>query len=333
LLYARFWTKFLFDLGLIPFDEPFKKLINQGMILGRSSYVYRLKSSNTFVSYGLKDEHDCFPVHVDIALVDNDLLDLEGFKKWLPEYADAAFVLESNGTYVCGHEVEKMSKSKFNVQTPDELIDKYGADTLRMYEMFLGPIEQSKPWDTKGITGVHGFLKKFWRLYHSEGTFTLSEENPTAEEWRILHKTIKKVREDIDRFSLNTVVSTLMIAVNELTEVKCNKRKILKDLNLLLAPYAPYITAEIWEKMFGQTTLINDAKFPEFDASYLVESTFSYPVSFNGKMRFLVELNLSMEIKDIEQVIRGMEETQKWLDGKEPKKFIIVPGKIVNVVI
>jgi leucyl-tRNA synthetase len=333
LLYARFWTKFLFDLGLIPFDEPFKKLINQGMILGRSSYVYRLKSSNTFVSYGLKDEHDCFPVHVDIALVDNDLLDLEGFKKWLPEYADAAFVLESNGTYVCGHEVEKMSKSKFNVQTPDELIDKYGADTLRMYEMFLGPIEQSKPWDTKGITGVHGFLKKFWRLYHSEGTFTLSEENPTAEEWRILHKTIKKVREDIDRFSLNTVVSTLMIAVNELTEVKCNKRKILKDLNLLLAPYAPYITAEIWEKMFGQTTLINDAKFPEFDASYLVESTFSYPVSFNGKMRFLVELDLSMEIKDIEQVIRGMEETQKLLDGKEPKKFIIVPGKIVNVVI
>lgn len=333
LLYARFWTKFLFDLGLIPFDEPFKKLINQGMILGRSSYVYRLKSSNTFVSYGLKDEYDCFPVHVDIALVDNDLLDLEGFKKWLPEYADATFVLESNGTYVCGHEVEKMSKSKFNVQTPDELIDKYGADTLRMYEMFLGPIEQSKPWDTKGITGVHGFLKKFWRLYHSEGTFTLSEENPTAEEWRILHKTIKKVREDIDRFSLNTVVSTLMIAVNELTEVKCNKRKILKDLNLLLAPYAPYITAEIWEKMFGQTTLINDAKFPEFDASYLVESTFSYPVSFNGKMRFLVELDLSMEIKDIEQVIRGMEETQKWLDGKDPKKFIIVPGKIVNVVI
>jgi len=333
LLYARFWTKFLCDLGIVPFDEPFKKLINQGMILGRSSYVYRLKAKNTFVSHGLKEAHECFPVHVDIALVENDLLNLEGFKNWLPEYKNAEFILEPNGTYVCGYEVEKMSKSKFNVQTPDELVEKYGADTLRMYEMFLGPIEQSKPWDIKGITGVHGFLKKFWRLYHSNGVFGLSEETPTSEEWRVLHKTIKKVREDIDRFSLNTVVSSMMIAVNELTDLKCNKKQILTDLNLLLAPYAPYITAEIWEKIAGKNTLINDAKFPEFDESYLVESTFSYPISFNGKMRFTVELDLSLDINEIEKLILNMEETKKWLDGKFPKKMIIVPGRIVNVVI
>ena len=268
LIYARFWCKFLFDIGLVPFDEPFQKMINQGMILGRSSFVYRVVGSNTFVSKGLLNQYETTPIHVDISLVDNDQLNLEAFKKWRPDFNDAKFVLEDN-VYWCGHEVEKMSKSKHNVQTPDELVERFGADTLRMYEMFLGPVEQSKPWDTKGITGVHGFLKKYWRLFHLNGSFETSETEPTKEALKSLHKTIKKVREDLDRFSFNTGVSTFMICVNELSDMKCNNRAVLEQLTILLAPYAPHITEEIWEKMGHESGTLYGATYPAFNPQYL----------------------------------------------------------------
>ncbi len=333
LLYARFWTKFLFDLGYIPFEEPFQKMINQGMILGRSSFVYRLTNENTLVSFSKKEGLQVTPIHVDISLVDNDVLDIEAFKVWRSEFQDAKFILEDNGTYVCGSEVEKMSKSKYNVQTPDELVEKFGADTLRMYEMFLGPLEQSKPWDTKGITGVHSFLKKYWRLFHINNDFAVSEDEPSKESMKVLHKTIKKLRDDLDRFSFNTGVSSFMICVNELTDQKCNNRRVLEQLTVLMAPYAPHITEEIWEKLGNTSGSINEAKYPVFDKQYLIESSFDYPVSFNGKLRFKLNLPLDLKVEEIEQFVLANEETQKWLDGTAPKKCIIVPGKIINLVI
>lgn len=333
LLYARFWCKFLYDLGYVPFQEPFKKMINQGMILGRSSFVYRIVGENTLVSAGLKESFDTQPIHVDISMVENDVLNVEQFKLWRPEYKDAKFVLESSGVFRCGYEIEKMSKSKYNVQTPDELVEQFGADTLRMYEMFLGPVEQSKPWNTQGITGVHGFLKKYWRLFHPKGQFAVENTTPTKEDLKILHKTIRKIREDLDRFSFNTGVSTFMICVNELTESKCNNREILAPLTVLLAPFAPHLTEELWQLLGNEPGSLYNAPYPEFNADFIQESSHDYPVSFNGKMRFKINLPLDLSIKEIEQAVFAQTETQKWLEGKQPKKWIIVPGKIVNVVI
>ena len=333
LLYARFWTKFLFDQGYIPFEEPFQKMINQGMILGRSSFVYRVQGENKLVSNGLKSNYETNPVHVDISIVDNDKLDIEAFKKWRPEFANSEFICEENGDYICGSEVEKMSKSKYNVQTPDELVEKFGADTLRMYEMFLGPLEQSKPWDTKGITGVHGFLKKYWRLFHLNGNFEVSDMEPTKDALKTLHKTIKKLRDDLDRFSFNTGVSSFMICVNELTDQKCNNRPVLEQLTILMAPYAPHVTEEIWSKLGYEAGTLIDATYPEFNEAHLVESAYNYPVSFNGKMRFVLNLSLDLSIEQIQEQVMAHADTIKWLEGKTPKKFIIVPGKIINMVL
>lgn len=332
LLYARFWTKFLYDMGYISFDEPFKKLINQGMILGRSSFVYRDKETGKFVSVSKKDDFDTIALHVDINLVDSDRLDIEAFKKSRPDYANAEFILEEDGTYVCGHEVEKMSKSKFNVQTPDELVEKFGADTLRMYEMFLGPLEQAKPWDTKGINGVHNFLRKLWRLFHNgQGELEVVDQQPQPEALKTLHKTIKKVTEDLERYSFNTPVSAFMIAVNELTDQKCNNKAVLGDLLVLLAPFGPHIAEELWKKL-GNTTSIAYAQWPEFKEEFLVENSFDYPVSFNGKMRFKIALPTDMGKEDVEKTVLASEQAQKYLEGNQPKKVIVVPGRIVNIV-
>lgn len=334
LLYARFWTKFLYDMGYIPFDEPFQKMINQGMILGRSSFVYRIKDTNKFVTASKKSNFDTTPIHADISLVDNDVLDIEGFKKWRSDFSDAEFILEENGTYICGHEVEKMSKSKYNVQTPDELVEKFGADTLRMYEMFLGPLEQSKPWDTKGINGVHNFLRKFWRLFHDQdGNVSLSSDNPTKDNLKTLHKTIKKIEDDLERFSFNTGVSNFMICANELTDQKCNNKEILEQLTILLSPYAPHIAEELWVKLGHEAGTILQASFPKFNAEYLVEAAHAYPVSFNGKMRFKIELPTTMGKEEVEKAVLADEQSQKWLEGNPPKKVIVVPGKIVNIVV
>ncbi|MCX7696940.1 MAG: class I tRNA ligase family protein [Bacteroidales bacterium] len=442
LIYARFWNKFLYDLGMVPNDEPFKKLINQGMIQGRSNFVYRVKPEAMaefilweliknkqlgvlfeknekndecvcdFVchekklyidvsrhqsiletldqkknyaqskGYGLlvfnlndvilhtddviekiKDflngqdipvyepmsiweekpifvskniygrEHFSFPMHVDINLVHNDILDIEGFKRWRPEFRDAEFILEENGKYYCGYEIEKMSKSRYNVQNPDEIIEKYGADTLRMYEMFLGPVEQSKPWDTNGIEGVYRFLKKFWRRYVDEnGEIKMSQEEPTSQEWKILHSTIKKITEDIERFSLNTCISTFMICVNELTALNCRKEKILKPLLILIHPFAPHIAEELWHRMGNEHTITYEP-YPVYDEKYLIEDTIQYPVSFNGKMRFLITVPVGATEEEIKQKILSSSEGQKWLQGKEPKRWVIVPNKIINVVV
>jgi len=332
LVYSRFWNKFLFDLGIVCKDEPFKKLINQGMIQGRSNFVYRIKNSNKFVSYGLRKEYDVTAIHVDVNIVHNDVLNLEKFIAWRPEFKDAEFILE-DGKYHCGNAVEKMSKSMYNVVNPDVIIKQYGADTLRLYEMFLGPLEISKPWDTSGIEGVHRFLKKLWRLYfNAEGNFTISEEKPTPQEQKTIHKTIKKINEDIERFSFNTSVSAFMICVNELTDLKCNKREVLEKLTIILSPFAPHIAEELWSQL-GQTKSITDAEFPKFDETYLVENTKTYPISFNGKVRFTVDLPLSAKKDEIEKHIMELDTTKKWLDGKNPKKVIVVPGKIVNIVI
>jgi leucyl-tRNA synthetase len=332
LIYARFWSMFLFDIGLACKAEPFKKLINQGKIQGRSSFVYRVRGENTFVSLNLRGEYDTIPIHVDISFVENDMLDTAAFKKWRPEFSNAKFVLE-NGKYMCGWEIEKMSKSKHNVQNPDELIEKYGADTLRLYEMFLGPLEHHKPWDTKGIEGVFRFIRKLWRLYHTpEGVFMPADEEPGDAEWKVLHKTIKKVREDIERFSFNTAVSSFMICVNELTELGCSKQKILEPLTILISPYAPHIAEELWHK-FGHEQSIACAEYPAWDKKYLVEDTFLYPVSFNGKLRFKLEFPLDMSKEEIEKKVLGAEEAQKWLEGKPPRKVIVVPKRIINVVV
>ncbi len=340
LIYSRFWNKFLSDLGIVCEEEPFKKLINQGMIQGRSNFVYRIKNTNTFVSLGLKDQYDVTPLHVDVNIVSNDILDLEAFKNWNPEYKTAEFILE-DGKYICGWAVEKMSKSMFNVVNPDDIVNKFGADTLRLYEMFLGPLEQSKPWDTQGIEGVFRFLKKTWRLYHpNDGDFNVSNEKPTADELKILHKTIRKIEDDTNRFSFNTAVSTFMIAVNELADLKCNKREILEPLAILLSSYTPHIAEELWEKCRGEgeacltpTGSISQAVFPKFEEKYVIENTFTYPVSFNGKTRFMLELPIDMPNADIEKTVLAHADSQKWLNGAAPKKVIIVPKKIVNVVV
>lgn len=332
LLYARFWNKFLFDMGLTVRQEPFRKLINQGKIQGRSSFVYRVAGTNKFVSFNLKDDYETAPMHVDISLVNNDVLDTEGFRKWRPDLADAEFILE-DGKYICGFAIEKMSKSLYNVINPDDLIAEYGADTLRLYEMFLGPLEQSKPWDTNGVEGVFRFIRKFWRLFHDAGTtFCVTDEEPTPEELRVLHKTIKKVQEDIERFSFNTVVSTFMICANELSDLKCSKRAILEPLVILISPYAPHLAEELWQKL-GHEPSVSKASFPEFNEKYLVENTFNYPVSFNGKMRFMMTFPLDMPVPEIEKAVLAAPESQKWLQGHAPKKMIVVPKKIVNVVI
>jgi len=388
LLYARFWTKFLSDMGHIGFDEPFQKMINQGMILGRSSFVYRanlvidynsdnfddsseqdfsdfLFNNPVFISAGLKDNPESADasavleeirqrfmknlewnlydiklgplttaIHTDISLVENDVLDMEGFRNWREEYKNALFITEANGTYVCGSEVEKMSKSKYNVQTPDELVEKFGADTLRMYEMFLGPLEQSKPWDTKGINGVHNFLRKLWRLFHdTNGQLAISYEVPSKDMLKVLHRTIQKLSVDLERFSFNTGVSNFMIAVNELGELKCNHHDILQQLIILLSPYAPHISEELWVKLGNDPGTINTAPFPVFNPEYLVADAFSYPISFNGKVRFSLELPADMSAKEIEAHVLSLENTQKWLEGNTPKKLIVVLGRIVNIVI
>ncbi len=331
LLYVRFWTKFLKDLGYINIDEPAKKLINQGMIQGRSSFVYRENGTNKFISSGLLSNHSTYPINVDVNIVTNDVLDINAFKNWRDDYKNAEFILE-DGKYICGVEVEKMSKSKYNVVTPDDICDKYGADTLRLYEMFLGPLEQSKPWNTNGITGVHGFLKKLWRLFYSTGTFIVSEEEPTKAELKKLHKTIKKITEDIERFSFNTSVSNFMICVNELTDLKCNKRKILEPLLILISPYAPHIAEELWLQL-GNKETITFQNFPVVNENYLIDDAFNYPVSFNGKMRFQIELPTSLTAQEIEKEILSREEVIKQLAGATPKKIIIVPKKIVNFVV
>ncbi|WP_289157640.1 leucine--tRNA ligase [uncultured Muribaculum sp.] len=331
LIYGRFWNKFLYDLGLVVKDEPFKKLINQGMIQGRSNFVYRIKDTNTFVSYGLKGEYDVTPIHVDVNIVSNDILDLDKFRAWRPEFNDAEFILD-NGKYECGYAVEKMSKSMFNVVNPDDIVERYGADTLRLYEMFLGPLEQSKPWDTNGIDGVNRFLKRLWGLFYKGDEFLVADGEPTRDELKSLHKLIKKVTWDIENFSFNTSIAAFMICVNELTTLKCHNREILSQLIVLLAPFAPHITEELWHAL-GNDTTIFDASWPAFNEEYLKESTVTMAVSFNGKARFNIEVPVDMARDDIEKTALENEGAAKWLEGKTVRKIIVVPGKIVNIVV
>ena len=331
LVYSRFWNKFLFDLGLSCEDEPFKKLVNQGMIQGRSNFVYRIKGTNNFVSLNLKDEYDVTPIHVDVNIVHNDILDIDAFRNWSPEYKTAEFILE-NGKYICGWAIEKMSKSMYNVVNPDDIVDKYGADTLRLYEMFLGPLEQSKPWDTNGIDGVHRFLRRVWSLFYKNGELNLSDDEPTKEELKTLHKLIKKLSFDIENFSFNTSVSAFMICINELTSLKCNKRLILSQFIICLAPFAPHISEELWH-VLGNTNTVCDANWPELNEDYLVEDAFPYSISFNGKSRFVLEFPADATNTEIEDAVLNHQNSQKWIDGKTPKKVIIVPKKIVNVVV
>ncbi|MBS9767105.1 MAG: leucine--tRNA ligase [Flavobacteriaceae bacterium] len=331
LLYARFWQKFLFDRGVVPVDEFAKKLINQGMITGESAFVYREAGTNKFYSKGLIEGKEVQKIHADVSFVNlSNELDIERFKNWREEYKDAEFILE-NGKYIVGREVEKMSKSKYNVVNPDEICEEFGADSLRLFEMFLGPLEQSKPWKTAGISGVYSFLKKLWRLFYNGEEFSVSDDNPTPDELKTLHKTIKKVEEDIENFSFNTSVSTFMIAVNELSSQKCNKRQILEPLLVLISPYAPHIAEELWQKL-GHNSSISTEPFPKFEEKYLVESTKTYPISFNGKMRFTLDLPMDMPKDEIEKTVMAHEKTQAQLAGREPKKVIVVPGKIVNIV-
>ena len=331
LIYSRFWNKFLYDYGYVCEPEPFKKLINQGMIQGRSNFVYRIKDTNTFVSLNLKKDYDVTPIHVDVNIVSNDVLDIDKFRAWRPEFHDAEFILE-NGKYVCGYAIEKMSKSMFNVVNPDDIVERYGADTLRLYEMFLGPIEQSKPWDTNGIDGVNRFLKKLWGLFYKGDDCVITDEKPSAEALKSLHKLIKKVTFDIEHFSYNTSVSAFMICINELSSMKCTSREIYNDLVVVLAPFAPHIAEELWHKL-GNDTTVCDAKWPEFNEAYLVEQSVKYVVSFNGKPRFNIEVATGTDKAEVERLALTNEAATKWLDGKTPKKVIVVPNKIVNVVI
>jgi leucyl-tRNA synthetase len=331
LLYVRFWTKFLNDLGLIPVIEPAKKLINQGMIQGTSAFVYRINGTNKYVSNNLKKDYETTALHVDVNIVNNNVLDIEAFKTWREEYKNAEFILE-DGKYICGSEVEKMSKSKWNVVSPDLMVEQYGADCLRLYEMFLGPLELSKPWNTNGITGVSNFIRKLWRLYHNGDALNISEEAATKDELKVLHKTTKKITSDIENFSFNTSVSNFMICVNELTDLKCNKREILEPLAIMIAPYAPHVAEELWNKL-GHKETITYATFPVCNESYLVESSFNYPISFNGKTRFFQEYDLSLTKEQVEKEVVSLEQTQKYLEGKTPKKIIVVHNKIVNIVI
>jgi leucyl-tRNA synthetase len=331
LIYSRFWNKFLFDRGYVCEEEPFKKLINQGMIQGRSNFVYRIQGSNTFVSCGLKDQYDTMEIHVNVNIVENDRLDIEAFKNWMPDYADAEFILE-DGEYICGWAIEKMSKSMFNVVNPDMICERYGADTLRMYEMFLGPLEQSKPWDTRGIDGVHRFLRKFWRLYHERGAFAVSDAKATPAELKVLHKLIAKVQSDIESFSFNTSVSAFMIAVNELSDLKCDKREILEPLVILISPFAPHIAEEIWSSL-GHKKSISTASYPEYVEEYTIEDSFEYPVSFNGKLRFKITLPLSISPEEAKAAVLADPMTERYLQGGTPKKIIVVHSKIINVVV
>ena len=331
LIYSRFWNKFLFDLGTVCEDEPFRRLVNQGMIQGRSNFVYRIKNTNTFVSFGLKDQYDVQPIHVDVNIVSNDKLDLEAFKAWQPDFHNAEFILE-DGQYVCGWAIEKMSKSMHNVVNPDTIIERYGADTLRFYEMFLGPLEQSKPWDTNGIDGVHRFLKKLWNLYWAGDSVKVTDEAASKDELKSLHKLIKKVTADIENFSFNTSVSAFMICVNELTSLATNKREILKPLLILLSPYAPHIAEELWHAI-GEEGSVVTAEWPELNEAYLVEDNFTYPVSFNGKTRFMLSLPVTLTPQEVEAAVLSAPEAEKWLEGKTPRKVIVVPKRIVNIVL
>ena len=331
LIYSRFWNKFLFDLGYVCEKEPFRKLINQGMIQGRSNFVYRIINTNTFVSLGLKDQYETTEIHVDVNIVRNDRLDLEAFKAWMPDFANAEFILE-DGEYICGWAIEKMSKSMFNVVNPDLICDTYGADTLRLYEMFLGPLEQSKPWDTKGIDGVNRFIRKVWRLFYDRDGLIVTDEKATPEELKALHKLIGKVRADIEAFSFNTAVSAFMIAVNELTDLKCSKREILEQLIVLLAPFTPHIAEELWEAL-GHKESITYATFPEYIEAYTIENTCTYAVSFNGKTRFTVDLPLDMPREEVDAHVRSLDQTAKYVAGGNIVKVIVVPGKIVNIVV
>jgi len=331
LIYSRFWNKFVYDLGLVVEDEPFRKLVNQGMIQGRSNFVYRIKDTNTFVSLGLKDQYDTTPIHVDVNIVYNDQLDLEAFRAWRPEYATADFILE-DGKYICGWAVEKMSKSMYNVVNPDMIVERYGADTLRLYEMFLGPLEQSKPWDTNGIDGVHRFLRKLWGLYYSADGLRVTDTPATKEELKSLHKLIRKVTQDVEQFSFNTSVAAFMICINELQGLKTASREVLQPLLILLAPFAPHIAEELWHAIGEETTIVA-AQWPEYDEKLLVEDSFKYPVSFNGKTRFTIELPREASQDEIREAVLSADEAQKWLEGKTPKKVIIVPGRIINIVL
>ena len=331
LIYSRFWNKFVYDLGLVVEDEPFRKLVNQGMIQGRSNFVYRIKDTNTFVSLGLKDQYDTTPIHVDVNIVSNDQLDLDAFRAWRPEYAAADFILEE-GKYICGWAVEKMSKSMYNVVNPDMIVERYGADTLRLYEMFLGPLEQSKPWDTNGIDGVHRFLRKLWGLYYSTEGLRVTDAPASKDELKSLHKLIRKVTQDVEQFSFNTSVAAFMICINELQGLKTASREILQPLLILLAPFAPHIAEELWHALGEETTIVA-ATWPEYNEQLLVEDSVKYPVSFNGKTRFTMEFAREASQDAIREAVLSAEEAQKWLEGKTPKKVIIVPGRIINIVL
>lgn len=331
LIYSRFWNKFLFDLGEICEDEPFRKLINQGMIQGRSNFVYRIKDTNTFVSYNLRKDYDVTPIHVDVNIVSNDILDTEAFRNWRPDYADAEFILE-DGKYVCGYAVEKMSKSMFNVVNPDDIVDRYGADTLRLYEMFLGPLEQSKPWDTNGIDGVNRFIKRMWSLFYKGDELLVTDGEADAEAMKSIHKLIKKVTSDIEAFSYNTSISAFMICVNELNQQKCHNRHVLSQLIIVLAPFAPHVAEELWHAIGNETTIF-DAQWPVFEEKYLVEDKKTYAVSFNGKARYNIEVSADMPREEVEKVALAHENAEKWIAGKTIKKIIVVPGKIVNIVV
>ncbi len=333
LIYSRFWNKFLYDLGKVCEEEPFRKLINQGMIQGRSNFVYRIKDTNTFVSANIKNKYDVTPIHVDVNIVSNDILDIDKFRAWRPEFADAEFVLDADGKYVCGYAVEKMSKSMFNVVNPDDIVERYGADTLRLYEMFLGPLEQSKPWDTNGIDGVNRFIKKLWALYYKGDSMLVDDSEPTAENLKSIHKLIKKVTGDIETFSYNTSIAAFMICVSELGQQKCHSRKVLSKLLVLLAPFAPHVAEELWHSAIGCDTTICDAEWPEFDEKYLKEDTVNYAVSFNGKARFTISMPADADRDTVEKVALTDQAAAKWLEGKTVRKVIVVPGKIVNVVV
>ncbi len=339
LLYSRFWNKFLKDRGFVLEEEPFKKLINQGMIQGRSNFVYRVKSDNyskpVFVSAGLKSQYDVTALHVDVNIVENDVLDVAKFKATRNDIAgeNAEFILE-DGKYNCGWEVEKMSKSKFNVVNPDDIVTRYGADTLRLYEMFLGPLEQAKPWNTNGIDGTHRFIRKFWRLFYNDlGQWMVKDVPAKPEELKTLHKTIKKIEEDIENFSFNTAVSAFMVCVNELSSQKCSSREILQELVILLSPYAPHISEELWDALGNEKGMVSKAKFPQFDPKHVVEASFEYPVQINGKVRITLPFALDTPASEIEKEVLANETVQKWMEGKTPKKVIVVPKRIVNVVL
>ncbi len=332
LIYSRFWNKFLYDLGYLVEQEPFKKLINQGMIQGRTSFVYRIKDTNTFVSFGLKDQYDTTPIRVDVNRVSNDILDIDAFRAWRPEFKDAEFILE-DGKYVCGWAVEKMSKSMFNVVNPDDIVERYGADTLRLYEMFLGPIEQSKPWDTNGIDGVNRFIKKLWGLFYKGDTCLVDDSKPTPEALKAVHKLIKKVTFDIENFSYNTSVAAFMICVNELSASKCHSREVFEPLVTVLAPFAPHVAEELWHDALGHDTTVNDARWPEYNEEYMKENTVNYAVSFNGKARFNIQVAAGTPQAEIEQMALNDASATKWLEGKTIRKIIFVPNKIVNIVI